>query len=163
VVPSLFNLYGNVSGSIEVSSDVPVIVTARTYSESDEGTFGQYLPGASPGQGLSLGKRGVVPQLKKTPDFRCNVGFLNLGSSTCSVRVTLYSANGNQLGASMTTSVGAGQWKQINDVFGEAGVNQCELGYAIVEVLTADGLIWAYASVVDNRTDDPTTIPVFVQ
>jgi hypothetical protein len=30
-------------------------------------------------------------------------------------------------------------------------------------VTSANGSVWAYASVVDNATGDPTTIPVIVQ
>jgi hypothetical protein len=32
-----------------------------------------------------------------------------------------------------------------------------------VEVRTAGGKIWAYGSVVDNGTGDPTTIPLFIE
>lgn len=46
---------------------------------------------------------------------------------------------------------------------GEAGVGQCPIGYATVEVRTAGGLIWTYGSVVDNGTGDPTTILPFVE
>jgi hypothetical protein len=154
---------GASAGSVEVSSDVPVLVTARTYNQGTSGTFGQYLPGADAGQALASGQLGVLPQIKNTADFRTNVGFVNLGSSTCTVRVRLYSASGLQIGSAVTRPVDPGEWVQINDVYDEAGAGSSSLGMATVELVSGDGPIWAYASVVDNTSNDPTTVPVFVQ
>jgi hypothetical protein len=163
VAGSLFGMSGASAGSVEVSSDVPVLVTARTYNQSTSGTFGQYLPGADAGQALASGQLGVLPQIKNTADFRTNVGFVNLGSSSCTMRVRLYSASGLQLGSAVTRSADPGEWSQINDVYDEAGAGSSNLGMATVEVVSGDGPIWAYASVVDNTSNDPTTVPVFVR
>jgi len=43
------------------------------------------------------------------------------------------------------------------------GVGQCQIEYATIEVLSAGGNIWAYGSVVDNGTGDPTTICLFIE
>jgi hypothetical protein len=163
VAASLFGMSGTSAGSVEVSSDEPVLVTARTYNQGVSGTFGQYLPGADDGQALASGQLGVLPHIKNTGDFRTNVGFVNLGSSPCTVRVRLYSASGLQLGSTVTRSVNAGEWSQISDVYNEAGAGSSNLGMAKVEVVSGDGPIWAYASVVDNTSNDPTTVPVFVR
>ncbi|MCD4748475.1 MAG: S8 family serine peptidase [Thermoanaerobaculales bacterium] len=163
VATSLFGVGGDSAGSIEVLSTSPVIVTARTYNEGADGTFGQFLPGVDDGNKMEDGQIGILPQVKKTPDFRTNIGFVNLGQSSVTVRTKLYSSNGGQLGNTVTTSMPANQWKQDNDIFQKAGVSFCEVGYATVEVTTSGGSVWAYASVVDNGTGDPTTIPVFVQ
>ncbi|PWB70001.1 MAG: hypothetical protein C3F15_14315 [Holophagae bacterium] len=163
VAASLFNQGASTSGSIEISSDVPLMVVARTYNEAPDGTFGQGMPGNPDSEALTYGQIGVLPQLKKTSVFRTNVGLMNHGSAACNVRIRLYSETGNQLGNTIDTSVPAKEWKQINDVFGEAGVGQCPIGYATVEVRTAGGMIWAYGSVVDNGTGDPTTILLFIE
>jgi Putative binding domain, N-terminal len=163
VAASLFNQGANTSGSVEITSDAPLMVVARTYNQAPDGTFGQGLPGNPDSEALTFGQLGVLPQLKKTSMFRTNVGFMNHGSAACNVRVRLYSETGTQIGSTIDTSVPAMQWKQINDVFGEAGVGQCPIGYATVEVRTAGGMIWTYGSVVDNGTGDPTTILPFVE
>lgn len=163
VAESLFGLGADSSGSVEVSSDVPVLVTARTYNQGTSGTFGQYLPGADAGDALESGQVGVLPQIKNTSDFRTNVGFVNLGPSSCTVRVRLYSASGVQVGSAVNRSINAGEWSQINDVYAEAGAGSSNLGMATVEVVSGDGPIWAYASVVDNTSNDPTTVPIFVR
>ncbi|HSQ77109.1 MAG TPA: hypothetical protein VLT13_16225, partial [Bacteroidota bacterium] len=163
VAVSLFNQSANTSGAIEITSDAPVMVVARTYNEAPDGTFGQGMPGNDDSQTLASGQLGVLPQLKKITAFRTNVGLMNHGSAACNVRIKLYSETGNQLGSTIDTSVPAKQWKQINDVFNEAGVGSCAIGYATIEVRTAGGKIWAYGSVVDNGTGDPTTIQLFIQ
>jgi hypothetical protein len=163
VAASLFNQGANTSGSIEIASDMPIMVVARTYNQAPEGTFGQGLPGNPDSEAATFGQIAVLPQLKKTSVFRTNVGFMNHGSAACNVRIRLYSETGTQIGSTIDTSVPAMQWKQINDVFGEAGVGQCLIGYATVEVRTAGGMIWTYGSVVDNGTGDPTTILPFIE
>jgi len=53
--------------------------------------------------------------------------------------------------------------KQENDILGKAGVSHCQVGYAKVQVLTSGDAVWAYASVVDNQSGDPTAVPVIVE
>ena len=163
VALSLFGRADSTAGSVEVETTGPVLVTARTYNESPDGTFGQYLPGASENDGLIPGGIGTLPQVKKTAGFRTNIGFVNLGSGSVTVRTRLYSATGGQLGSAVTTTVGAGMWAQENDIFDKAGVAECLLGYAEVQITAGDGPVWGYASVVDNLSNDPTTIPLFLE
>jgi len=150
----------SVSGSLQLLSTQPLFAYSRTYNQAASGTFGQYYPALSPSAALTSGQAGVVPGVKKNPGFRTNLGLQNLGESSCQVRVTLYNPSGAQLGSPVTETIGAWTWKQINDVVVRAGVASADLAYARVEVLTAGGKVWAYASVVDNATDDPVTVPV---
>ena len=41
-----------------------------------------------------------------------------------------------------------------------AGVSSANLAYAIVEVTTNGGSVWAYGSVIDSDSGDPYTVPV---
>ena len=65
-----------------------------------------------------------------------------------------------KLGQAEQVSVPSGRWTQLNDVFSAVGAQQQALAYAVIEVLSGNGTVWAYASFVDNNTSDPTTIPV---
>jgi hypothetical protein len=62
----------------------------------------------------------------------------------------------------MVSNIPPGGWAQQNRIFREAGVDECELGYAAISVETEGCGVWAYASVVDNGSGDPTTIPTTV-
>jgi hypothetical protein len=54
--------------------------------------------------------------------------------------------------------VAPGAWKQVNEAIAAAGVNYAEGVYAVVEVQTAGAEIWAYATVIDNSSGDPTAL-----
>ena len=162
VASSLFGIQAATSGALEIDSDVPVHVSARTYNQTASGSYGQFLPGCRLSDSLGYGQVGVLPQIKKTASFRSNIGYVNLGSSSCDLSISLYSKSGSQMGSAIQRSVGPGQWKQDSDIFATVGASSCDLGYAIVEVRTPGCSLWVYASVVDNGSGDPTTIPVMV-
>jgi hypothetical protein len=60
----------------------------------------------------------------------------------------------------VTLNVTAGKWVQRDDIFAAAGVASADIAYATVDVTEAGAKVWAYASVIDNTTGDPTTIGV---
>jgi PKD repeat protein len=150
------------SGVLNVSSDVPVVIVSRTYNQTATGTFGQYYPACTVGDGLGYGQTGTLAQLKKNGSFRTNVGILNLGTSSCSVTVKLFRSDGVQVGGSKTMTAAGGRWVQQYDIFANVGAGSNDIAYATVAVQTPGGKVWAYASVVDIATGDPTTIPVLV-
>jgi len=150
------------SGAVDVEADGPLVVTARTFNDSNDGTFGQFLPGLGVSAALAPGDEGYLSQLKSTDDFRTNIGFTNYGANTCTVRVFLHDDQGAQKGQ-LYASVPPGGWSQVNRVFETSGAGPCPVGYAIVKVLTGGCQVWAYASVVDNGSGDPTTVPVVIR
>ncbi len=175
VLVSLFDIdAGNsTKGTVGISSNSPLHVTSRTYNQTAAGTFGQYLPalpaasaaGQAQLKGVNIarpGRVGVIPQLKKTAEFRSNLGVQNLGITPVTVEIMLYGETGSQLGNTRTTTVDVGRYWQLNDVFAALGAGNQEIAFATVEVLSTDGLAWFYGSVVDNATGDPTTVPVLL-
>ncbi len=164
VVESLFGqpASAEIQGTLELVTSVPIVVTARTYNQGAQGTFGQYLPAISGEGALTSGQVGVLPALKRNAAYRTNLGVLNLGESAVELRVKLYGAEGNQLGTEQAVFVPARRWLQRSDVFGFVGAGDQDLAYATIEVRTSGGKVWVYGSVVDNATGDPTTIPVLV-
>jgi V8-like Glu-specific endopeptidase len=162
VVSSLFGVGGSTSGSVEVQSTQPVFVQARTFNDTAGGTYGQYLPGVTLEEMIGNGVTGLLGQIRGAYPFRTNIGFVNPGSSSCSVSIKIYSTGGFQLGTTKSYTVAAGGWKQVNDVFSATGAGSINLAYAIVQVSTSGCKVWAYASVVDRESGDPTTIPVIL-
>jgi hypothetical protein len=151
------------SGAVAIVADGPAVVTARTFNNAAAGTFGQFLPGldASAATGPPQGLNGSLYQIKSTDAFRTNIGFTNFSDAPCDVTVTLHGSDGSQLGSTVAvTDIPAGGWKQVNRIFQVAGVSQCPIGYAVVTPVTPGCLVWSYASVVDNGSGDPTTIPM---
>lgn len=149
-------------GSVGVTATQPVYLFARTFNQATAGTYGQSYPALRASDGVGQGQEGVVPQLESSAEFRSNLGVQNLGTTACTVAVRLHGPTGAQVGSTLTESVAAGRYYQWDNVFTKAGAGSQPLAYATVQVQTAGCRVWAYGSVVDNVTNDPTTIPLLV-
>ena len=149
-------------GTLQIASDRPVALVARTYDETTAGTLGAAYPALGPQDGIAFGAIGVLPGLKSSAGFRTNLGLVNLAGSDCDARVTLHRVSGLVAGTPLDLALPAGQWVPLNDVFARAGAGPQDLAYATVEPVTPGSRVWAYASVVDNGTGDPTMVPLVV-
>ncbi len=163
----LVSLFGNapdaaVFGALQIASTVPLVVSSRTYNQTANGTLGGFLPGVAGAQGLVPGRIGILPQLKKSAAFRTNVAVVNLGASPVTGRTQLRDGSGAPLGAARTWQAAPFRLVQENDIFSAAGVSEAAVAYATVEVLTAGGRVFAFASVIDNATNDPTLVSLVV-
>ena len=154
------------SGALEICSDGELVVDSRTYNvlAADHdcfpgGTFGQHLSGAPGESGLTALEVGRLGHLRETADFRTNIGFVNTGTAVATVVVDLVDATGAEL-ESFTMEIQPGQWHQENRPFYlRAGRQDLDAASARVWVVVGDG-IFAYASVIDNLTNDATTVPM---
>ena len=151
-------------GALKVLSDQPLTITSRTYNQVSpdaacypSGTQGQDYPAVTFGDGLSAGQSAYLAGLTENASYRCNIGVVNVGSGAASVTVELYDATGNLL-TSYQVNLSAGQWQQATQPFkNEAGQTAMAAGYAKITVNSGSGVL-AYAALVDNITNDPTTI-----
>jgi hypothetical protein len=144
-------------GALEICSDQPLEVVARIFNATAEGTFGQFLDGID-FAGLDEGDEARLYGLRQMAgEFRTNISVTNTGLEPATVEVTLYGTNGSEL-TSYDLTVGSGMVVQDLEPFRtRAGSPNLGWGYAIVEVISGDGIITS-ASVIDSRTNDPTTI-----
>ena len=154
------------SGALEVVADRRLVVTSRTYTLNSEddachpgGTFGQYYGGYSVKQGLAGGESAWLAQLAESSRFRTNLALTNMGREAAVVQVELFDGAGMPVG-DFEVTLAPGRYHQEVRVFAnrvEKGAVQ--RGSARVRVGTGSGII-ASASVIDNLTNDPTTIPM---
>jgi hypothetical protein len=151
-------LGANGTGPIEVTGTTPLLVGSRTFNQSANGTFGQFLDGTAPENGTNAGESVLLTQLQENNDFRSNIGFTNTGSSNAVVRVTLNDGDGNVV-TTFNVTISPESNKQENQPYeNRGGRTDIEVGYALVEVTSGSGVL-IYGSVIDNLTGDPTTIP----
>jgi hypothetical protein len=154
----------NGQGALEIISDQPLKVTSRTYNQvsSDatcypNGTQGQDYPALAESDGLAPGQSAYLAGLTENASFRCNIGLVNVGPGLASVLVELYNGAGTKLG-DYAVLLTAGLWVQdIQPFRSRLGQTAMDRGYAKVTVLSGSG-VFAFASVVDNLTNDPTTV-----
>jgi M6 family metalloprotease-like protein len=149
-------LHGTGKGAMEVRSTQPLVVTSRTYNWASDKTFGQDYDGFAAGSGLSAGQSAYLAGLTEKDPYRTNIGITNTGSTSATVTVTLHDGAGSQL-TSFNTTIDAGGFFQDQSFKNKAGRTDLETCYAKVTVVSGSGII-AHASVVDGRSNDPTTI-----
>ncbi len=158
----LFNAPGN-GGSVVFTSTAPasVVATGRTYTiASNNGTFGQFIPGITPSQGIGAGDRPMqLLQLEESANFRTNLGIAELTGNPVTVTISGYSPD-SKVAATAVVNLGANQFTQLGHILaqlfpGESVYN----GRATVQVTGGTGRIAAYGSVIDNGTNAGAYVP----
>ncbi|MGE5345153.1 MAG: choice-of-anchor Q domain-containing protein, partial [Acidithiobacillales bacterium] len=149
-------------GTLQIASNLPLVVSSRTYNLTPNGTLGGFLPGATPSAALTTGVVGILPQLRRNFAYRTNVAVVNLGAAPATVRVQLRNAEGSPIGTARLLTAPAYGMVQDNDIFVKSGAGDQLYAYATVEVETPGALVFAFASLIDNITNDPTLIPVVI-
>lgn len=156
------------SGALEVCADGELVVTSRTYNQlapdhvwAPGGSFGQFLAGEAEGGGLAFGDRAFLGQLRESDAFRTNLGFVNTGDEPARVEVRLRDATGGEL-AAYELDLAPGRWLQdARPLERRAGRSDLEAASATVTVTSGGGVL-VLASVIDNLTNDATTVPMVV-
>ena len=103
----LFSEFGFDSsiGELTVVGDAAFITTSRAYTQSTNGTFGQFVPGFRTLTGLTLGQGPATANgFSKDAAFHTNVGFTEVSGSPVTVRIDLLDANGGLLGSTTRTA-----------------------------------------------------------
>jgi len=154
------------SAALELVSSRALALTSRTYNAIaaaascyPSGTFGQNYDAQLAAAGLRALEVGWLPGLQENAAYRTNIALTNAGPLAAVVDITLHNGAGADL-AKYTVNLDPGEWLQENrPFFTKAGESDLDRGFAEVRVKAGYGVI-ASASVVDNETNDPTTVSV---
>ena len=153
------------NGAMEVLFDQPLVVNSRTYTLiapgaacTPGGSLGQYYAAHRVEDGLGVGQSAWLGSLVETSRFRSNIALTNMGTSPATVWVELFDGAGGLLNTFDVTVGPARFHQEVRVYFTRAGQSNVQRGSARVTVTSGSGII-ASASVVDNVTNDPTTIP----
>ena len=151
----------NVSGWLRVETSGPTEVTGRIYHRGAGGTYGQSVFGMEEGDAahiLTSGHSGHLLHLAGSARYRTNLGLVEPTGLGGIATISVFGASGTLLGT-MTQPVPPGGHIQINNLFDTLGIAEpVDAARAVVAVGGA-GRIVAYASVVDNVTNDAILLP----
>ena len=153
----LANQRGNAQtiGALLIGGDQPFALTSRTYDQTSNGTFGQTVTPAS--DVTSGDSKLFIPGIVSNAAFRTNLGLVMVATTPLTVTVTLNDANGNALGT-RTFNVAAGAATHVQLGVPAISAAPFDAGGAVVEITSGDGTVVAYASVIDNLTNDASFI-----
>lgn len=142
----------NRKGAITCAPSSSLNLWSRTYNDGESGTFGQSLPGLLSSRfGLNTFEDGMLIGLEESADYRTNIGLVNIGTASTTVSIRIYRHDGTMLD-SISVDLEARSMRQFSAAGAYGTVRDGR-----VEIAGQDGVI-AYASVIDNKTGDATTM-----
>jgi VCBS repeat-containing protein len=144
--------------SSNVVSGLPNIVTfatSRTYSTLSSGSLGTFVPAIPFANFIGKGTNSSITlqQIAQTSASRTNLGLVEGSGQPATVLIKMFNATGQQIG-SMTQQLTGGQHLQINSLLARQNQNNVSDGRVEISVTSATGKVTAYASVLDNTTND---------
>jgi hypothetical protein len=162
ILPSLWNLTAT-GGAVTVTADrdASLVLTARTYSRDAEGgTYGQFIPGVTSADAVGIHDNRAIEllQLEDTPQYRTNIGFVEVTGQPVLVEVRAESPQ-SKVSHVVHVQLRANEFIQQR-LFPAMGFsNNVYNGRVTIRAIGGEGKVAAYGSVVDNKTVDPTYVP----
>jgi hypothetical protein len=153
------------SGTLEIHPvtetglpDRNTFASSRTFAKSPTGgTFGQYVPSVPYANYVFKAKGAIsLQQIVQSAKFRTNLGLVEGSGNPVSVQVRTFDAAGKK-GGDFTVNLAGSQYTQMN--LKDRGITLDD-GRIEVEVLSGEGNVTAYASVLANDSNnDPLFVP----
>jgi hypothetical protein len=144
------------------SVSVQTVASSRTYNSTPTGTFGQFIPAIPFSQFIALSpdpsNKTVLSlqQIAQSAAYRTNFGIVEGAGEPANVLVHVFNNAGVEVVAPIPISLMPGEHQQRN-LLQENGITLTD-GRFEVEVVSATGKVTAYASVIDNLTNDPLMV-----
>ncbi len=154
---SLFSYNG--SAPLEIKSNNEFILTSRIYNKEEKGTYGQFINGYKLNECLKEGEEGYLSQLTENSTFRTNIGFANIGERDANISIYYYNSNGSLIGTENINLKPKKFLQLLQPLKDLNGISNIDSAYSKIKINLGDCII-VYASVIDNRTNDGTTIPI---
>ncbi len=145
---------GRGSGALRLRSTGAMAATTRTSTSGDDGSYGQGIPAAGEAVIASDGAAVRLFGFPDDTDFRTNLGLVNPGTDEVALIIRFYDHETNKLAEDHQTLEG-GSWIQLNRIFEDFEI-AAETSLVVIRQTSKEGSFSGYASVVDERTSDPT-------
>jgi len=138
-------------GELEIESPADFDISARTFTGSDDGTFGSVQNGVDPSM---FADHGTVTGLVADDRFRSNIGLTNASDDTAHIHIELRRRDGSLI-ASDDVAVAPHETQQRPAGSFVHGPDDSPMSLS----WTADRSAFVVGSIIDNRSGDPTDSP----
>lgn len=160
VLGTLFEQSGNAGGSVAVTTtgNSQLTATARTYNKTTTGTYGQYIAGVTPAESVGVTDRALqLLQLEQSSRFRTNIGLDETNGQSARVEVTAIVPD-LIVSPVVTFDLQPNEFRQFS--LAEFGIGNAVYNARVtVKVISGNGRVTTYGSVIDAITQDPTYVP----
>ena len=160
VLVNAFGVTTTMGGSIVITTptETSLIATARTYNQTSNGTYGQFIPGVTVADSVGLNDRALqILQVEQSTRIRTNIGVTETTGKPATVEVSLITPDSLTTPV-VTINLQANEFQQIGLAsFGlpDALYN----GRVTIKVVSGEGRVTGYGSAIDQITQDPTYVP----
>jgi hypothetical protein len=159
-VQSLFAVT-NVGGALHITTptDSSLVVTGRTYNAvAGGGTYGQFIPAVTASDAVGSGGRTLqILQVEDSPRYRTNLGIAEVTGQPATAEITVYLPD-SKVAPKIDIPLAAYEYRQF-PVIQQLGLGNVYNARISVNVVSGNGKITAYGSVIDQQTQDPTYVP----
>jgi hypothetical protein len=153
---SLFHTTG--AGTLRITSvGGDLIASARTATSEGGASHSVCIDGMDAATAAGAGQDRHLIQLQNDDSARTNIGVVNVSETPISVDVRFYEADGAML-EELRIELEPFESRQINDVFSSLettkALDELHDAFAVASSSTPGAAFFAYATVVDNSTND---------
>jgi len=159
VLHSLFGIT-NAGGTLHVTTatNAPLVVSARTFDQTANGTLGQFIPAVTPSDAAGLGDRALqLVQVEDSVRYRTNFGIVETTGKPATAEVSVFLPE-SKVQPKVQIALAPFESKQF-PIISSLGLGNTYNARISVKVIDGDGKITAYGSVIDQTTQAPTYIP----
>jgi uncharacterized repeat protein (TIGR01451 family) len=159
IVQSLFGST-NAGGVVHLTtgSAANLVVTGRTYNQTANGTYGQFIPAVTSTDATGAGERPLnILQVEDSVRYRTNIGVAEVTGHAATIEVQVYLPD-SKATPTVTIPLAANEFRQFN-VIRSLGLGNVYNARVVVRVVGGQGRVAAYGSVIDESTQDPTYVP----
>ncbi|HEX7832177.1 MAG TPA: hypothetical protein VF787_21150 [Thermoanaerobaculia bacterium] len=160
VIGNLFAQGNGAGGAITITTpqNTPLVTTARTYNQTSNGTYGQFIPGVTPEQSAGLNDRALqILQLEQSSRIRTNIGLSETTGQPVTLEVSAIVPDSLATPV-VSINLAANEFRQIS--LADFGFTDAVYNARVtVKVVGGTGKITAYGSAIDLVTQDPTYVP----
>jgi hypothetical protein len=141
---------------------VQTVASSRTYNSTPNGTLGQFIPAIPFSQFISkssdVSTKTILSlqQIANSSAYRTNFGIVEGAGESADVLVHVFNNLGIEVVSPIAMSLLPGEHRQFN-LLADNNISLTD-GRFEVEVVSATGKVTAYASVIDNITNDPLMV-----
>lgn len=137
----------------------PLTVTAQTYNVSETGTYGQFIPGITAAEAVGVGERTLqLLQVEESDRFRTNLGLAEVSGQGVTVEISAVVPE-SRVTPKATITLLPNEFRQLTQVIRQLNLPSTYNGRIAVRAVSGGGRVTAYASMIDNVTQDPTYVP----
>jgi hypothetical protein len=160
---ALQTLFGvnNQGGAVQIvtASATPLVATGRTYNETVNGSFGQFVPAVTLNEAAGRDTRALqLLQVEESARYKTNLGLAEVNGKAATVEITVVPPD-SRVAAVTTIELPANGFQQYTSILKSIGITNSYNVRMSIKVTKGEGRITSYASVIDLNTGDPTYIP----